>query len=78
MESADLKVLKVARDLALGAATCTAAADELTRITDVSPKYVTLMHFLYHYVADEDLRARDDGYSKLQSEQLHQLIAQVS
>jgi hypothetical protein len=78
MQSTDEKILKAARGLAFGVATCAAVADELPQMTDVSPKYARLAHFLYHYIADEDIRARDDSYAKLQSEQLHQLIVEVS
>jgi hypothetical protein len=74
----DARVLRVAEELASGTVTCAAVSDELARMTQVSPKCVRLVHFLHHYVADEDIRARDAEYAQWQLAQLRQLIAEAA
>lgn len=74
----DRRVLKVAQELLSGTTTCKAAALELTLLGRVSPGCQKLAHFLFHYVADEDVRRRDKDYAQWQQEQLHRLIAEVN
>jgi hypothetical protein len=71
----DVRVLGLAEALASGAVTCATVSIELARINQVSLKCAKLAHFLQHYVADEDIRARDDEYAQWQLAELLRLIA---
>jgi hypothetical protein len=75
---ADVLAFRVATQLAGGTITCGEAAGELRLMSNVSPKCIELVHFLYHYVTDEDIRARDEEYAKWQQQQLRRLIAEAT
>lgn len=78
MMTQDAQVLRIAEELASGTVTSSRITDQLVRIDQVTPKYVRLAHFLHHFVADEDIRARDDDYAQWQLAQLRQLIDEVA
>lgn len=78
MTDEDGRVLKVAQELLSGTTTCAVAAADLAQLGRVSPECEKLVHFLYHYVADEDVRSRDEEYAQWQREQLHRLVAEVN
>jgi hypothetical protein len=77
-EEANALALQVAGELARGSRTCEEVSRELRRMSAVSPKFSELVHFLYHYVTDEDIRARDPEYAAWQLAHLHELIAEAS
>jgi hypothetical protein len=77
MTDEDRRALQIAQALLSGTATCAVALGDLARLDRVSPECERLVHFLYHYAADEDIRGQDEGYAKLQREQLQRLIVDM-
>lgn len=71
----DKLALRVAQDLISGAKSCAEVVEELKALSEVSPRRKELVHFMYHFVADEDIRARDSAYAEWQGEQLRRLTA---
>ncbi|MFG6448903.1 hypothetical protein ACG0Z6_11725 [Roseateles sp. BYS180W] len=77
MTEEDGSALKIAQELLSGTTTCAVVAQDLSRLDRVSPGFEKLVHFLYHFVADEDVRGRDEEYARWQREELHRLIAEA-
>lgn len=77
LETANVKtqVIHLAEALLASQVSDQSARDQLRCYSDVPEHLVQLVHFLHHFVADGDIRARDVEYERIQREQLRRLIA---
>ncbi|MDP9124517.1 MAG: hypothetical protein M3N82_07945 [Pseudomonadota bacterium] len=66
--------LDLANGLIGGTLTCADVARELDHSPDAFEEHATLVHVLHHYLADEDIRARDDAYAHWQDGELRKLM----
>lgn len=53
------------------------AGDELYKIIPVDEKQEQLIHFLYHYISDNDIRKRDPDYETIQKQVLSKMIDEL-
>jgi hypothetical protein len=74
----DKLALQVADALISGVKSCADVAFELKGLSSVSSRCAELVHFMHHYVTDEDIRAHDRVYAEWQIEQLRQLVAEAA
>ena len=72
------RVVEIAQNLLSGSVTGEQAIAELSAVTAVPPSYCDLVHFLYHYAADEDIRQRDSEYADFQRRRLQELLRGVA
>ena len=66
--------LDLARALLAHTLTCDQVRTELSSQTGSLDEPNDLVHFLEHYVADEDIRERDQDYAKWQQAELRKLL----
>lgn len=65
----------LARGLLTHTLTCDQVRTELSSQTGSLDGPEDLVHFLEHYVADQDIRERDPDYAKWQEAELRKLLA---
>jgi hypothetical protein len=71
------RVIKIAVDTLNGLLTAERLSIELSALKENLPACDDLVHFLYHYSADEDIRQRDGEYAEIQRERLLKLIREL-
>lgn len=76
-EELDSLAIHLAQELIRGTKNCADVLQQLQNLSGVSSRCVDLVHFLYHYATDEDIRERDAGYASWQLAQLRQLLAEA-
>ncbi len=67
----------LARSLLAHTLTCADVQAELTRQGDSIDGHEELVHFLWHFVADQDIRDRDPAYAERQESELRRHLAAV-
>jgi len=67
----------LARSLLAHTLTCADVQAELTRQGDSLDGHEELVHFLWHFVADQDIRDRDPAYAQRQENELRRHLAAV-
>ena len=72
--SSEHKLVEVANRLLSNGISHESAADEISKVGDVPPSCRDLLHFLHHYLADEDIRSRDGEYADFQRTRLRELV----
>lgn len=68
----------LARSLLAHTLTCADVQAELSRQGDSMDGQEELVHFLGHFVADQDIRERDPAYAEWQESELRRHLAAVS
>jgi hypothetical protein len=78
MSESEIQLISVAEGLLAGTLTCEQAATQLKRCVEVGENMAGLVHGVYHYIADEDIRMRDEEYARIQDAELRRLLAKFS
>ena len=68
------KLIKLAEKIGLGIIPAEEALLELRNYTEVQSEVAEVVHFLYHFLADADIRAKDAEYSEEQQRHFHQMV----
>jgi len=71
------RVIQIAVDALNGLLAAERLSVELSALKENPPACNDLVHFLYHYSADEDIRQRDSEYAEFQRERLLKLIREL-
>ncbi len=73
-DNAGNQIVQIARGLLDGQLPLRQANTDLSQLKIVPATHNELFHFLYHYLADEDIRLRDSEYAKYQRQKLQSLL----
>lgn len=72
-----MTLLELAEKIFVNDMTIREAGDELYKIIPVDKKQEQLIHFLYNYIADNDIRKRDPDYEMIQKQVLSKMIDEL-
>ena len=72
-----MTLLELAEKIFVNDMTIREAGDELYKIIPVDKKQEQLIHFLYHYISDNDIRKRDPDYETIQKQVLSKMIDEL-
>lgn len=72
------KLEEIARQIRAGKLEGSAATAALNDWSVADGVAADIVHFLFHYIADEDIRVRDKDYASHQEDQLDKLLEKLS
>ena len=72
-----MTLLELAKGILDNRITGRKASSELHELTPADKNQEQLIHFLYHYIADDDIRKRDADYRTSQNQNLSNMINEL-